>query len=56
VQLPNWSEFVVAALALERIGAVINPVAPIFRERELRSDATVGGPSGGDLRVAVPRA
>src|SRR5439155_17038137 len=30
VQLPNWSEFVVATLALERIGAVINPVAPIF--------------------------
>jgi len=37
VQLPNWSEFVVATLALERVGAVINPVAPIFRERELRS-------------------
>jgi cyclohexanecarboxylate-CoA ligase len=37
VQLPNWNEFVVVALALERIGAVINPVAPIFRGRELRS-------------------
>ena len=37
VQLPNWNEFVVIALALERIGAVINPVAPIFRSRELRS-------------------
>lgn len=36
VQLPNWNEFVVVALALERIGAVINPVAPIFRQRELR--------------------
>ncbi len=36
VQLPNWSEFVVVTLALERIGAVINPVAPIFRQRELR--------------------
>src|SRR5215831_10516401 len=35
-QLPNWNEFVVMTLALERIGAVINPVAPIFRHRELR--------------------
>ena len=37
VQLPNWNEFIITALALERIGAVINPVAPIFRSRELRS-------------------
>lgn len=37
VQLPNWNEFVVAMLALERIGAVIHPVAPIFRQRELRA-------------------
>jgi cyclohexanecarboxylate-CoA ligase len=37
VQLPNWNEFVIIALALERIGAVINPVAPIFRHRELSS-------------------
>ena len=37
VQLPNWNEFIIIALALERIGAVINPVAPIFRSRELRS-------------------
>jgi cyclohexanecarboxylate-CoA ligase len=36
VQLPNWNEFVIVTLALERIGAVINPVAPIFRQRELR--------------------
>jgi cyclohexanecarboxylate-CoA ligase len=36
VQLPNWKEFVVLMLALERIGAVMNPVAPIFRQRELR--------------------
>ena len=35
VQLPNGHEFVVVTLALEAIGAVINPVAPIFREREL---------------------
>ncbi len=35
VQLPNWWEFVVAALACGRIGAVVNPLMPIFREREL---------------------
>ena len=35
VQLPNWVEFVVAMAALERIGAVINPVAPIFRRHEV---------------------
>src|SRR6516165_10928339 len=35
-QLPNWNEFAVLTLALERIGAVINPMAPIFRQRELR--------------------
>lgn len=46
VQLPNWHEFGVLALALEKIGAVVNPVAPIFRERELRAI----------LRLARPRA
>lgn len=35
VQLPNWWEFVVVALAANRIGAVVNPLMPIFREREL---------------------
>src|SRR6202521_3935426 len=35
VQLPNWWEFVVAALACSKIGAVFNPVMPILREREL---------------------
>ena len=35
-QLPNWNEFVVLRLACERIGAIVNPVAPIFREREVR--------------------
>ncbi|HSZ42320.1 MAG TPA: AMP-binding protein [Trebonia sp.] len=35
VQLPNWSEFLVAHLAACRIGAVTNPVVPTFREREL---------------------
>ena len=35
LQLPNWWEFVIAALACGRIGAVVNPLMPIFREREL---------------------
>jgi cyclohexanecarboxylate-CoA ligase len=35
VQLPNWSEFVVLRLALERMGAIVNPIAPVFREHEV---------------------
>src|SRR5262245_46767379 len=35
-QLPNWWEAAVFFLAAARIGAVVNPVLPIFRERELR--------------------
>ena len=35
VQLPNWWEFVVTTLACGRIGAVMNPLMHIFREREL---------------------
>lgn len=35
IQLPNWAEFVIATLACGRIGAVVNPLMHIFREREL---------------------
>ncbi len=35
VQLPNWWEFTVTYLACARIGAVMNPLMHIFREREL---------------------
>lgn len=35
VQLPNWWEFTLTYLACSRIGAVINPLMHIFREREL---------------------
>lgn len=35
IQLPNWWEFAVAALACGRLGAVVNPLIPNFREREL---------------------
>jgi len=34
-QLPNWWEFVAIYLATVRIGAVANPLMPIFRHREL---------------------
>lgn len=35
-QLPNWWEFIAIALACARIGAVSNPIMPIFRQRELK--------------------
>lgn len=34
-QLPNWWQFTVLYLACSRIGAVMNPLMPIFRAREL---------------------
>jgi non-ribosomal peptide synthetase component E (peptide arylation enzyme) len=35
VQLPNWSEFVVAYVAIQRIGAIIVPIMPVYRHREV---------------------
>jgi acyl-CoA synthetase (AMP-forming)/AMP-acid ligase II len=37
VQLPNWPEFCFLQIALSRVGAVIQPVHLVFREREIRS-------------------
>jgi cyclohexanecarboxylate-CoA ligase len=34
-QLPNWLEGVVLTFALDRLGAVSNPMLPIYREREV---------------------
>ena len=34
-QLPNWWEFVALHLACLHVGAITNPVMPIFRQREL---------------------
>ena len=34
-QLPNWWQFTAVYLACSRIGAVVNPLMHIFREREL---------------------
>ncbi|HET7366060.1 MAG TPA: AMP-binding protein [Burkholderiales bacterium] len=44
-QLPNWWQFVALYLACVRLGAVANPLMPIFRAREL----------GFMLRQAEPR-
>lgn len=35
IQLPNWWEFVAIHLACLKIGAISNPLMPIFRAREL---------------------
>ena len=44
LQLPNWRHFVIAAQACERIGAVVNPVAPIFRHNEVSVMSEFGRP------------
>ena len=35
IQLPNWRHFVISVAAVERIGAVVNPVSTIVRSNEL---------------------
>ena len=35
LDMPNWPEFVVAALAAARLGAVIVPLSPLYSRREL---------------------
>ncbi|WP_139992044.1 AMP-binding protein [Kurthia sp. Dielmo] len=35
IQLPNWNEFVILHYAITKIGAVTNPLIPIYREREI---------------------
>lgn len=35
VQLPNGFEWIVAHLAIQRVGAVTNPLVPIYRDREV---------------------
>lgn len=35
LQLPNWNEWIVLHLAAVRIGAVTNPLIPIYRDREI---------------------
>ncbi|MCQ9165333.1 MULTISPECIES: AMP-binding protein [unclassified Arthrobacter] len=35
IQLPNWREWLVAHYAAVRIGAVTNPLIPVYRDREI---------------------
>lgn len=35
-QLPNWVETIITHLALSQIGAIANPIVPIYRHSELR--------------------
>lgn len=35
IQLPNWWQFTAVHLACVRLGAITNPLMPIFREREM---------------------
>jgi len=48
LQLPNRRHFLLLVLALERIGAVVNPVAPIFRSNEVAVMSELARP-----RVAI---
>jgi cyclohexanecarboxylate-CoA ligase len=41
-QLPNWWQFTALHLACLRVGAVTNPLMPIFRERELEFMLSLG--------------
>ncbi|MGD8189429.1 AMP-binding protein [Brevibacillus ginsengisoli] len=34
-QLPNWNEFVILHFAVTRIGAISNPLVPIYRDKEI---------------------
>src|SRR6195952_4005955 len=36
VQLPNWNEFVVIYVALARIGAILVPTMPVYRDDEVK--------------------
>lgn len=49
-QLPNWWEATVVYQALSRLGAVVNPVVPIYRERELSFILRQAAPSA----VVIP--
>jgi cyclohexanecarboxylate-CoA ligase len=45
VQLPNRREFLLTVLAVEQIGGVVNPVAPIFRSNEVSVMSELARPS-----------
>ena len=35
IQLPNWNEWLIVHLAALRLGAITNPLIPIYRDREI---------------------
>lgn len=43
LQIPNWYEFVLAHLALTRLGAITLPTLPLYRKRELTFIAGASG-------------
>jgi acyl-CoA synthetase (AMP-forming)/AMP-acid ligase II len=43
-QLPNWYPFVVAAIGALEVGAVVNPLLPAYRRRELQHVFAVARP------------
>jgi acyl-CoA synthetase (AMP-forming)/AMP-acid ligase II len=45
VQLPNWVEVVVIFLAAQRLGAIMVPIMPIYRDHEVRHVLQVSGAS-----------
>jgi len=50
-QLPNWIEWVVLHYACTRIGAISNPLIPIYREREMAFMVELAGAK----LIVVPR-
>src|SRR5699024_5165878 len=43
IQLPNWTEFPVLAVAIARIGAIVVPALPIYRRSEVEHIARHSG-------------
>ncbi|GAA3649278.1 hypothetical protein GCM10022237_06170 [Nocardioides ginsengisoli] len=44
-QLPNWHEAVVLAVACSQLGAVLNTISPIFRERDIATMLRLAEPT-----------
>ena len=54
-QLPNWIEWVVLHYAATRIGAISNPLIPIYREREVGFMVGLAQLEGHRRAAGVPR-
>jgi acyl-CoA synthetase (AMP-forming)/AMP-acid ligase II len=51
VQLPNWPEYVLTYFALARLGAIVVPLLPIYRHKEVRY---ILGLTGASVYVGTP--